>query len=74
MIDTIINSQIGFAIITAIYLCAIIYNGVSTYYETRSSSKLETFFMYTMHILVCGLCVKGYMIILSFVDFSKMIG
>lgn len=74
MIDIIINSQFGFSLITVLFLSGIIFNGVCTYHDTQESSKLGKFFMYVLHILVCTLSVKGYLVFLSFVDFSKIIG
>lgn len=74
MIDIIINSHTGFSLITILFLSGIIFNGVGTYHDTRESSKSVKFFMYVLHILVCGLSVKGYLVFLSFVDFSKIIG
>lgn len=69
-----INSQVGFVLITTMFLCGIVFNGVATYYESRQSSKMEKFFTYLLHFALCAMSINGYVTLLSIMDFSKILG
>lgn len=72
MQDFISNPSV-FALITAFFLCGIIFNGVTTYQETKESGTIERLAMYVLHILVSGLAIKGYIWLLYFVNLDKLI-
>lgn len=67
-----ISNPSVFSLITAFFVCGIVFNGVSTYHETRGSSLTEKIAMYFIHILVSGLAIKGYLSFLYFVDLNKI--
>ncbi|ATI17273.1 hypothetical protein [Aeromonas phage AS-szw] len=69
-----INSQFGFVLITTMFLCGIVFNGVVTYYESRQNSKMEKFLSYLMHLVGCALSINGYVELLKIMDFSKIMG
>lgn len=68
-----INNQIGFVLITTMFLCGIVFNGVATYCESRQYSKVEKFLSYLMHFALCALSINGYVELLKIMDFSKIL-
>lgn len=69
-----INSQLGFVLITTMFLCGIVFNGVATYNDTRKGGILDKVLCYVLHFLTCGLSITGYVELLKIMDFSKILG
>ncbi|ASU00320.1 hypothetical protein [Aeromonas phage AS-zj] len=69
-----INSQFGFVLITTMFLCGIVFNGVATYCESRQYGKVEKFLSYLMHFALCAMSINGYVELLKIMDFSKIMG
>ncbi|QMV28841.1 hypothetical protein AP1_0134 [Aeromonas phage AP1] len=69
-----INSQFGFVLITTMFLCGIVFNGVVTYNDTRKDGALHKVISYVLHFLVCGSSITGYVELLKIMDFSKILG